>query len=83
MNRWLRQVDTEEDRTNTIRSISASRQQMTILIAHRLSAIMHADVIYISEKGKVREIGNHEELLQNKGLYCVNRLAKEGNQHLN
>jgi ATP-binding cassette subfamily B protein len=60
---------TEEDITNTIRSISASRQQITILIAHRLSTIMHADVIYVLEKGKVSEIGNHEELLQNKGLY--------------
>jgi ATP-binding cassette subfamily B protein len=60
---------TEEDITNTIRSISASRQQITILIAHRLSTIMHADVIYVLEKGKVSEIGSHDELLQNKGLY--------------
>lgn len=60
---------TEDDITNTIRQISASRQQATILIAHRLSTIMHADVIYVLEKGTVAEIGNHEELLQNKGLY--------------
>ena len=60
---------TEEDITNTIRSISASRQQITILIAHRLSTIMHADVIYVLEKGKVSEIGSHKELLQKKGLY--------------
>ncbi len=30
---------------------------------------MHADVIYVLEKGKVAEIGSHEELLQYKGLY--------------
>lgn len=30
---------------------------------------MHADVIYVLEKGKVTEIGSHDELLQNKGLY--------------
>ncbi|HEX8460421.1 MAG TPA: ABC transporter ATP-binding protein [Segetibacter sp.] len=60
---------TEEDITNTIRNISASRAQITILIAHRLSTIMHADVIYVLEKGKVAEIGNHDELLQQKGLY--------------
>ena len=60
---------TEEDITNTIRSISASTAQITILIAHRLSTIMHADVIYVLEKGKVAEIGSHGELLQNKGLY--------------
>ncbi|MEO8794902.1 MAG: ABC transporter ATP-binding protein [Daejeonella sp.] len=60
---------TEEDITNTIRSLSASREQTTVLIAHRLSTIMHADVIYVLEKGKVSEIGSHDQLLQNKGLY--------------
>jgi ATP-binding cassette subfamily B protein len=30
---------------------------------------MHADLIYVLEKGKLAEIGSHEELLQNKGLY--------------
>lgn len=60
---------TEEDITNTIRSISATREQSTVLIAHRLSTIMHADVIYVLEKGRVSEIGNHDELLLNKGLY--------------
>lgn len=60
---------TEEDITNTIRTISATREQITILIAHRLSTIMHADVIYVLEKGKISEIGRHDELLQNKGLY--------------
>ncbi|MEO6456177.1 MAG: ABC transporter ATP-binding protein [Ginsengibacter sp.] len=60
---------TEEDITNTIRTISSARERITILIAHRLSTIMHADVIYVLEKGKVAEIGSHDELLQNKGLY--------------
>ena len=60
---------TEEDITNTIRSISASREQITILIAHRLSTIMHADVIYVLEKGKITETGSHDTLLLQKGLY--------------
>ena len=60
---------TEEDITNTIRSISESREQITILIAHRLSTIMHADVIYVLEKGKITETGSHDELLLQKGLY--------------
>ena len=60
---------TEEDITQTIRDVSASREQMTILIAHRLSTVMHADTIYVLEKGKIAEEGSHDELLNNKGLY--------------
>jgi ATP-binding cassette, subfamily B, bacterial len=60
---------TEEDITRTIREISNSREQMTILIAHRLSTVMHADVIYVLEKGKISETGSHADLLQQKGLY--------------
>ncbi|WP_462250764.1 ABC transporter ATP-binding protein [Ferruginibacter sp.] len=60
---------TEEEITNTIRDISASKEQITILIAHRLSTIMHADRIYVLEKGEVVETGTHESLLEEKGLY--------------
>ncbi len=60
---------TEEQITNTIREISNSRNQMTILIAHRLSTVMHADVIYVLEKGKISEAGSHDKLLEDRGLY--------------
>lgn len=60
---------TEEEITNTIRDISSEKGQITILIAHRLSTIMHADRIYVLEKGDVVETGSHELLLQEKGLY--------------
>jgi ATP-binding cassette subfamily B protein len=60
---------TEEEISNTIREISDSRRQMTILIAHRLSTVMHADVIYVLEKGKISESGSHQDLLEEKGLY--------------
>ncbi len=60
---------TEEDITSTIRTISAAREQITILIAHRLSTIMHADAIYVLERGKIVETGSHDLLLDQKGLY--------------
>ena len=60
---------TEEEITNTIRDISSNKGQITILIAHRLSTIMHADRIYVLEKGDVVETGSHGTLLTEKGLY--------------
>lgn len=60
---------TEEEITNTIKDVSSKRNQITILIAHRLSTIMHADRIYVLEKGDVVETGTHESLLIEKGLY--------------
>jgi len=60
---------TEEEITDTIRDISNQGNQITILIAHRLSTIMHADRIYVLEKGSVIETGTHESLLDEKGLY--------------
>lgn len=60
---------TEEEITDTIRDISREGSQVTILIAHRLSTIMHADRIYVLEKGDVVETGSHQQLLDEKGLY--------------
>lgn len=60
---------TEESITDTIRELSAEREQITIMIAHRLSTIIHANRIYVLEKGKVIEEGTHQSLLEEKGLY--------------
>lgn len=60
---------TEEEIGQTIRSVSQSKKHITILIAHRLSTIMHADRIYVLEKGKIVESGRHQELVEQKGLY--------------
>jgi ATP-binding cassette subfamily B protein len=60
---------TEEQITNTVKQISANKEQINILIAHRLSTIMHADRIYVLEKGKIVEMGAHQQLVDDKGLY--------------
>jgi ATP-binding cassette, subfamily B, bacterial len=59
---------TEEEINTTIRSIS-DKNRITVLIAHRLSTVMHADKIFVLEQGKIIEQGKHEELLIEKGLY--------------
>ena len=60
---------TEEEIGRTVRELSGSRQHVTILIAHRLSTILHADQIFVLERGQVAEQGRHAELLAQKGLY--------------
>lgn len=60
---------TEEAISKTVRDITASREHITVMIAHRLSTIMHADRIFVLEKGKIVETGTHHDLLEDKGLY--------------
>ncbi|MNJ88782.1 putative multidrug resistance ABC transporter ATP-binding/permease protein YheI [compost metagenome] len=60
---------TEEAISNTIREITDKKEHITVLIAHRLSTIMHADRIFVLEKGVIIETGKHSELIDEKGLY--------------
>ncbi|MHB1050851.1 MAG: ABC transporter ATP-binding protein [Bacteroidota bacterium] len=60
---------TEEEISETIREISLRKDLITILIAHRLSTVLHADTIFVLEKGKIVESGRHDFLIRKKGLY--------------
>jgi len=60
---------TEEEISKTIREISSQADHLTIMIAHRLSTVLHSDTIFVLERGHIVESGKHSELLEQKGLY--------------
>ncbi len=63
---------TEEEITHTIKEIKNERPNLiTVLVAHRLSTIVHSDTIFVLEKGKVAESGSHQQLLDQHGLYAA------------
>ena len=63
---------TEKEITETIKKISTVRPSlMTVIIAHRLSTVVHSDRIYVLENGALSESGSHDELVANRGLYAA------------
>jgi ATP-binding cassette subfamily B protein len=60
---------TESEISDTVRKVTRGKEMITILIAHRLSTVLHADCIYVLERGRIVESGRHQDLLESKGLY--------------
>jgi ABC-type transporter Mla maintaining outer membrane lipid asymmetry ATPase subunit MlaF len=52
-----------------VSEVKLNVNRISITVAHRLSTIRKADVIFVMELGQVVEVGNHEELLERKGRY--------------
>ena len=62
-------LDSESEKIVQEALDSAARGRTTIAVAHRLSTIQKADIIYVFEHGKIVEAGNHSELMRRKGRY--------------
>jgi ATP-binding cassette, subfamily B, multidrug efflux pump len=77
----LSSVDTETERRILRELRAAMRERTSILIAHRVSTVMDADVILVLDEGRVVEIGDHQSLLARDGFYADlfrrQRLAEE------
>ncbi|SCY04382.1 ABC transporter ATP-binding protein [Alkaliphilus peptidifermentans] len=62
-------IDTETEELIQDAIVKIIKGRTTIAIAHRLSTIQNCSKIIVLHKGKIREMGNHQELLQNEGIY--------------
>ncbi|CAE8615094.1 unnamed protein product [Polarella glacialis] len=60
---------TEFEVMSQLRAMSSSQRATTVVIAHRLSTVQHAEQIAVLHKGSVAEIGSHQDLLSRQGLY--------------
>lgn len=62
-------LDSESEKIVQTALDAAAKGRTTIAVAHRLSTIRNADIIYVFEDGKVAEAGNHIELMRKRGRY--------------
>jgi ATP-binding cassette, subfamily B (MDR/TAP), member 1 len=62
-------LDSESEKVVQAALDAAARGRTTIAVAHRLSTIQKADIIYVFDQGRIVESGNHHELIRNKGRY--------------
>ena len=73
-------LDTQSERIVQKALDEAGSSRTTIAVAHRLSTIRHADIIFVMDDGKIAETGTHEELQQLKGRYYAMCLAQSLDQ---
>ena len=65
----LSAVDTETDAAIRAQLNKRSKKATTFIISHRLTTLSEADIILVLEHGELVQIGSHEELLDQEGLY--------------
>ncbi|KAI9873730.1 MAG: multidrug-resistance transporter mdr5, partial [Watsoniomyces obsoletus] len=69
-------LDTQSERILQDALNKAASSRTTIAVAHRLSTIRHADIIFVVEDGTIAEMGTHEELQKRRGRYYAMCLAQ-------
>lgn len=62
-------LDSESEKVVQAALDAAAQGRTTVAVAHRLSTIQKADVIYVFDQGRIVESGTHSELLRKKGRY--------------
>ncbi|MCG8377699.1 MAG: ABC transporter ATP-binding protein/permease [Chlorobiales bacterium] len=76
-------VDTETEQLIEAATATLMKNRTSIIIAHRLSTVQHADRIIVMHKGTIKESGSHQQLLAKKGLYYkLYLLQHPENMHL-
>lgn len=62
-------VDPENEKELTDAIANLTKEKTIIMIAHRLKTVKHADQIVVIDKGKIAQLGKHEELMKQEGIY--------------
>jgi len=74
-------LDYESEKIIQDNMAKISEGRTVIIIAHRLSAVRHANTIYVMDQGEVKESGSHSELIAKDGLYAYLSRIQDGTSH--
>ncbi|MGH7978448.1 MAG: ATP-binding cassette domain-containing protein, partial [Limisphaerales bacterium] len=76
-------LDNEAERVVQATLDELMKERTTICSAHRLSTVMHADLIVVLDQGRIVETGRHEELIRKGGVYQKLYFLSEGGRFAN